>query len=157
MFLPKINTRANVTENNTANCDRTGAQAVFDAFPCSKRLTKDAEPLLAASCLAAMAMETCLSWRLVTHQRCCQGQVSRVFPLELLKLWAGGAVTLAWDNVSCQESADHSQNKMYVSGWIKWADRRSSQASMHMGRQVHTHTIIKANKCTPHGWITNSD
>lgn len=26
----------------------------------------------------------------------------------------GGVVTLAWDNVSCQESAEHSQNKMYL-------------------------------------------
>lgn len=26
----------------------------------------------------------------------------------------GGGVTLAWDNVSCQESADPSQNKMYL-------------------------------------------
>lgn len=26
----------------------------------------------------------------------------------------GGVVTLAWDNVSCQESADPRQNKMYL-------------------------------------------
>lgn len=103
-----------MTGTNGTNWDRTGARAPFDAFPCGTGLPKDAEPRLAASCLAAMAMDSHVSWRLATHQRCCREQVSRVFPVELLKLWVGGAVTVAWDNVSCQGSADRSQNKMYL-------------------------------------------
>lgn len=83
---------------------QTGTELVLKAaFDGDKELPKDAGPRLAASCLATMAMETRLPWRLATHQRRCRHQVSRVFSVELLKLWRGGVVTLAWDNVSCQK------------------------------------------------------
>lgn len=83
-------------------------------------------------------------------------------PSGAVELCMGGVVTLAWDNVSCQESADHSQNKMYLcQGEKKWADRRN-QAFTYKGKDMFAHTpshrqtntYVQADK---HGVSPHSD
>lgn len=85
-----------------------------DASPCIvKGLERDME-LHSAVSVWPSEPEIGLMQRAVTPAVVGLGLRFQSIPAGAVEPCMGGAVTSARDNVSCQESADHSQNKMYL-------------------------------------------